>query len=406
MRCVRFSDLEVRSVDVWRGPHCQGDSDIHPVLAGIGCISLAIYILACSTSFSPDDSRVLYLAFDPDSGAQSVAVYDRENGSSETVFAALGPREANGDPDIFRAQWLPDGKHVLVASAGKGNGVEFFVIPYHINEPLRHFVLSNMKVPPSFVYPFVVIGSQLFFSGPDKSVERMDLMTGETTTRELSNETMVLPDPDGKTIVGFQPTEDDPDRAELGSIDPQTLQFKPAVVLVSKVSEGTFPAFNPRKGQIAVISALGERRELQIFENGGLKFTRALTRGDEKLAVGPFLDITPGGDRVLTMYRRLLGEETNAEYGLLEIPLNDVDPLRFTPLFRMKPKSDEELMLAQPSLSHDGRTWAVATTNLCLDNEALKPEDCALYLVDVRKSVRPVNKVAIKPPPRRGAEEK
>jgi len=390
--------------------HCQGDGDIHPVLAGIGCISLAIYILACSTSFSPDDSLVLYPAFDPESGAESVAVYDRENGSSETVFAALVPeqqdkRAANGVADLFRAQWLSDGRHILVASAGKGSGVEFFVIPYHINEPLRHFVLSNMKAE-SLVYPFVVIGSQLFFSGPDKSVERMDLITGETTTRELSNETIVLPDPDGKMIVGFQPTEDDPDRAELGSIDPQTLQFKPAVVLVSKGSEGTFPAFNPRKGQIAVISALGERRELQIFENGGLKFTRALTRGDEKLAVGPFLDITPGGDRVLTMYRRLLGEETNAEYGLLEIPLNDVDPLRFTPLFRMKPKSDEELMLAQPSLSHDGRTWAVATTNLYLDNEALKSEDCALYLVDVRKSVRPVNKVAIKPPPRRSAEEK
>ena len=46
-------------------------------LALVGLLALSIYILAC-TSFSPDDTKVLYPAFDAPSGAIGMAVYDRE----------------------------------------------------------------------------------------------------------------------------------------------------------------------------------------------------------------------------------------------------------------------------------------------------------------------------------------
>ena len=56
---------------------------LHIVLAGIGVASLLVYVLACSTAFSPDDRQVLYPSFDPQSGALSIALYDRNTGRSE-----------------------------------------------------------------------------------------------------------------------------------------------------------------------------------------------------------------------------------------------------------------------------------------------------------------------------------
>ena len=47
---------------------------IHVLLAGLGGVSLLVYILACSTAFSPDDRQVLYPSFDPQSGALSIAL--------------------------------------------------------------------------------------------------------------------------------------------------------------------------------------------------------------------------------------------------------------------------------------------------------------------------------------------
>jgi hypothetical protein len=90
----------------------------------------------------------------------------------------------------------------------------------------------------------------------------------------------------------------------------------------------------------------------------------------------------------------------DAEYGVVEIPLNE-QPLRWIPLFRAKAGDKEELLFAQASLSHDGRTWAIATSYLYLQNESLKPEDCALFLVDVGLDKPRITKVPIQPPAQR-----
>ena len=128
--------------------------------------------------------------------------------------------------------------------------------------------------------------------------------------------------------------------------------------------------------------------------------TRQLARPGEKLQLGPFLDLARDGKTVLTSYCAAQAPATNAEYGLLEIPLSDA-PLRFTPLFHAPQTEDAELLFAQPALSHDGNTWAIGTAFLYLQNESLGPEDCALFLVDLSKANRPVTKVPIPVPPQR-----
>src|SRR5262249_18220663 len=150
-------------------------------------------------------------------------------------------------------------------------------------------------------------------------------------------------------------------------------------------------------GRLRLISKTGEQLQLEILKAGKIEMTRPLVRDGATLEVGPFLDLAPDGQTVLTAYCATFAATTNSEYGLLEIPLSDAPP-RFNRLFDAKQGDMKDLIFAQPSLSHDGRTWAIGTGCLYLQNESLKPEDCALYLVDLSRAKRPVTKIQIPVP--------
>jgi hypothetical protein len=375
---------------------------LNSILAGVGALSLLIYVLACATSFSPDDRQVLYPSFDPQSGAMAVSIYDRKTGRSETVFTAANADFAtNQQPVLMRAEWLPDGKHILIGRAVDNDGLELLVLPRGVAEPVRHFTLPRTNdAIMSLEFPFAVAGSQLFLNGEKRNPLRLNLVTGEIAGGdEATNEVVALPSPDGKSLIGLRDLKDDRGM-EFGTFDPQTLQFNSLGRAGTNNSDGTIPAFNPADGSLMFISKPEEQPQLQVLKNGQMAFTRQLARSGEKLQCGPFLDLSRDGKTVLTAYCANPEAATNAEYGLLEIPLSAA-PLRFTPLFHAKPPSDAELLFAQPSLSHDGKTWAIATSLLFMQNESLKPEDCALFLVDLSRKNRPVTKVPIPVPPER-----
>ena len=187
---------------------------------------------------------------------------------------------------------------------------------------------------------------------------------------------------------------------EFGTFDPQTFQFHSLGRAGTNNSDGTIPAFNPVDGRLMLISKADDQPQLQVFKNGKMEFARPLVRNGAKLQVGPFLDIARDGKTVLSAYCAESAATTNCECGLLEIPLSDA-PLRFTPLFQAKENDKEDLIFAQPSLSHDGKAWAIGTALLYLQNESLKPEDSALFLVDLGNSKRPVTKVPIQVPAER-----
>lgn len=374
------------------------------ILAGIGAVSLLIYVLACATSFSPDDRQVLYPTLDPRSGATGVAVYDRKTGRSETVFTAVAADTGtNQQPVLLRAGWLPDGKHILIASAMKNKGLELVVLPRGVSEPVRHFSLPETDKDDAVLgleFPFAISGSQLFLNGEKRNPLRLDLVTGELAGGDATaNEVCALPSPDGQTIIGWRDRKAE-GGMEFGTLDLQTVEFKSLGQVGTNVSEGTIPVFSPADGRLMFIGKTGEQLRLQVRKNGQTEFTRQLERLGGKLELGMFLDVARDGKAVLTAYCADSPAKTNAEYGLLEIPLSDA-PLRFTPLFHSTQTEDSELLLAQPSLSHDGKTWAIGTAFLYLQNESLKPEDCALFLVDLSGSDRPVTKVPIPVPPQR-----
>ena len=366
---------------------------IHVLLAGIGCVSLLVYVLACSTAFSPDDRQVLYPSFDPQSGALSIAVYDRSTGRSEQIFSGIGSHtDTNIHSASLRAGWLPDGKHILVAEAEDDHRLSLFVLSRSGKEPVRH--LGNLKWEEPLTaleLPIAVAGTKVFLND-DHNLTRVDWVTGEMLVN--TNHIAALPGDDGKTIVGWRELPDN-GGAEFGVLDPETLAFQPQLTLTNQMGEGTFPAFNPREREIMFVSGQATNLALQVVRDGTKTFSRPITRpGCEVKVAGPWLDLGPKKDRVFTAYTSKTEGQTNSECGLLEIPLNE-KPLRFTPLFQVQ-SDDLNSLLAQPSLSHDGRTWAISSAWLGASKKsALRPEDCALFLVQVDRSRPKITKVPI-----------
>ena len=223
---------------------------------------------------------------------------------------------------------------------------------------------------------------------------RLDLRTGEgvTTTNLLA----MMPNEDGKTIVGWREAEND--SGEFGLVNPQTLEFQSKLIITNSIKDGTFPIFNSQAHEAIFIAHVGTNQEFQVQRDGQKTFSRLISRpGYDVKVASIFLALGPGKDRAFTTYLSQTEGQTNYECGLLEIPLSE-KPLRFTPLFSVK--SDEMVaLLAQPSLSHDGRTWAISSAWLGVkDKSNPKPEDCALFLVEVDRRLPKVTKVPIVQP--------
>ena len=217
-------------------------------------------------------------------------------------------------------------------------------------------------------------------------------MTGEVLV--ISNKIAALAGDDGKTIVGWRGLPDDAG-GEFGVIDPETLAFQPQLTLTNQIKEGGFPAYHPREREMMFLAGSETNQEFQVLRDGTKTFSRFITRpGCEVKVAGLWLDLGPKRDRVFTTYLSKTEGATNQECGLLEIPLNE-KPLRFTPLFQVD-SDDMVALLAQPSLSHDGHTWAISSAWLAgKKKSALRPEDCALFLVSVDRSRPKVTKVPI-----------
>ena len=376
----------------------------HAILAGIGCAALLAYILAC-TSFSPDDSQVLYPVFDQPSGTISIAVYDRATGRSEPVLPALPPAQAgtNRTSVRARAQGLPDGKHVLIATVDTkaDDKLSLAVVPHGVKEPVRRFDDIAMKASMvAIMYRLSVAGSKLVV-GDDNSLTCIDFTTGQTTRHENTNKLTLAFGGDGKTISAIKEVAEKGGTA-FGVLDPQTMAFSPLLALTNNICsdlKGSFPTFNLKERQAVFIAENEGKAQLKVVNVKGETFSRTIepiSTNTTLAGLGLWLDVGPRNDRLFTCYILKTAATNEAEYGIVEIPFNR-EPLRWTALFRAVPK-DGDLQYAQASLSNDGHAVAMATTYMYMENDSLKPEDCALFLVEVGQAMPKITKVPIVPP--------
>lgn len=366
------------------------------VLALVGLMALTVYILAC-TSFSPDDTKVLYPAFDGPSGKLCVAVYNRETSRSETLFLPmdLGAGETNEvKAPLLRPQWLADGRRVLVAW-GTDNDLAVALVPCGARGSVKLFYgLSKggdkLEVLSS---PIPVAGKYAFIRESGKEVLRLDLDTGTKVLHEFSQEKSDLslfPAPTDRGV--FYIAERDP--MVFGRLDPESFQMTPLMSFTNKTADGSFFAYDAQGKRIALVEEGESGQRLVVLEGGRTVFSRLLGTKPDELTFGNGV-FSPKGTALLAGYQLQEAGKTNSSFGVIEIPFNDA-PIQKTPLITGVNTTDSMAALYFPiGVSHDGRTAAVASTYLAFAAKDFKPQDCALFFVDLRDAKRKVTKVPI-----------
>ena len=382
-------------------------------LALVGVLALSIYILAC-TSFSPDDTKVLYPAFDAPSGAIGMAVYDREARGSEMLFLPVdydtGESNIVTAPSILRAQWLANGRDIVVAySAGDNSssdreGLSVALIPWGARKPIKLFRVPDVKeVGQLFMLPLCIAGERVLLRTGSKGVARLDLRTGALTGHEFEDakgEISLYPAPDGAGVFYFETGGQPEQKTVFGRLNPNDFSRTPLMVFTNQVRDQSVVAYDKAGRVLAILGGDAETNELLVLRDGQPIFTRALeTHGQERCFGNAIL--AASGKALWATFRQAKGTNAMA-YGLMEIPFSDAPPRELT-LINDAPQEDEPAVYYfQAAISHDGKTAAIASTYLACTEKEFKPADCALFLVDVSDPKWKVTKVPIPMPARRG----
>jgi len=378
----------------------------NPLWAAVALASLAIYILAC-TSFSPDDSRVAFPAFHPDSGELGVSVFDRGSGQVESVFtlsAASGLEEPSYEARVLRAQWFDD-QRLIVAWPGistEDTGLNVLTLPVGKPGTVRYWQLDEVeKADERMIRPLAVAGAHLFVASASNLVVRLDLETGQVVSRQARGEVSGLY-PSGQQdhlyYVGAVPGAEG--RAEFGRLEAGDFAQTPWFESTSThMSREELVAFSPAGPVVAIAGDKDGRAALTLIRAGAAPQTLSVSGEAETLALGG-LSFSHKGDAVLAAYVRTAASETNTSVGVVEIPLDGQPPKRIQ-LFTGPANLDSDLALyLQPAVSHDGRTLALVNTYLCAepaaDGEAQMP--CALFLVELDKSPRGIRQIPLPAP--------
>ncbi len=376
-----------------------------PALIGLG--ALLIYVLAC-TSFSPDDSKVLYLTVDAKSGLTAVAVYDRKSDMSELLFEPYAQNVADpaaAKPAVMRPQWLEGGHNILAAWLagldGSEKSLNLAVLPFDRRGPARTFLLSNLgkdEATRFCSWPLPVVGSSLFLGGESNSVIRLDLGTGELHRQTNQQELFPLPSPDNDRLFYLGGVNDSNGPVEFGLLNPETYARTPLFQFTDEKVSTSSLALSRDAKRLAYQVEDENPPVVHLLENSQPHRTLSLVSLGETTEVN-LRHFSPKGDILYGSFKSSDGG-TNAAYGFVEIPL-DGSPIRKTALISHAESGDKEMFASfQIDISHDGKTLAVESLWLAYGDHPILAKDCALFLVDLADPQRKISKVPIPLPPK------
>jgi hypothetical protein len=376
-------------------------------LAIIGLGALFVYILAC-TSFSPDDSKVLYITTDPKTGMTAVAVYDRKSAKSDVLFEPPLSHDVT-DPTaakaaIMRPQWLDGGHNILAAWLPGGNDSEkplnIAVLPFDRSSPARTFQLSGLGPDGGsgiYLWPLPVVGSSLFLNGSSNSILRLNLETGEIHRQTNAQQLLLLPSPDNDRLFYLGGGDDPQSPGEFGLLNPETFTRTPLFKINdTNISEMSIVLSRDAK-RLAYQPDDYPPRLVHLLESGQPARTLSLASLGESTEV-MIRCFSPGGDTLYGSFSDSSGG-TNVAYGFVEIPL-DGSTIRKTTLISDVEGGYKDMFESfQIDVSHDGRTLAVESLWLGYSVHPIKAGDCALFLVDLAHPQHKITKVPIPLPP-------
>jgi hypothetical protein len=371
-------------------------------LTGLG--ALLLYILAC-TSFSPDDSKVLYLTVDAKTGMTGVAVYDRKTAKSELLFQPVTHEMANlpsATPAVMRPQWLNGGHDFLAAwlvGDNKEKSLNLAVLPFDRRGPARTFLLSGLGEDGAnrfFYWPLPVVGSSLFLGGESNSIIRLNLETGEMQRQTNQQEIILLPSPDNDRLFYLGGYSDS--AVECGIMNPETFARTPLFQIKDQNLDLPAFALSHDAKRLAYQKKDENPPVVHLLETGQPARTLSLASlgTNTVVALGHF---SPKGNILYGSFK-YSADGTNAACGFVEIPL-DGSTIRKTTLISKVENADKEMFASfQIDISHDGKTLAVESLWFGYGEHPIKAEDCALFLVDLADPQRKVTKVPIPLPPK------
>jgi hypothetical protein len=385
----------------------------NPLLALIAVGALLAFILACS-SFSPDDSKVLYPTIDPVSGVTAVAVYDRETGRSETCFIPFGLDVGADEPQplLLRPQWLAGGREIAVAwpwvgSGGEAeeDGLNLAVLPISGDGPTRLLQFPELTdTLERILYPLPIAGSGLFL--PDREtneVIRFDLLTGTLQRLPGMMDLVLLPTSRADRLL-YLGRDEDAEAMEVGWMQTdtgrRTLLFQSAPLDLGPDEDFFAVSLDGRR--FAYLDKDGEEPVCRLRERD---------RPDRILSLGPSAkDLTfghatfsPDGEVLFISILAPFSEEEGRPGGLgfLEVPVNGLE-VRRTILVPNTRKADYDTpAYFEIGLSGDGQLLAAASTYYAYEQDVLSAETCALFLVDLTDPQRAFTKVPVPLPPNR-----
>jgi hypothetical protein len=377
------------------GGSMKTNSALKSWLALVALISLTVYILACGTSFSPDDSKVLYTTVDPKSGVTAIAMYDRGSGTSRTVFEPMLVSGERSDEKamILRPQWLPDGRSVVAAFVPGGeNGLVLAVCPLDGDKPVRLILIPEIAESLKKLQVSLPLADHFLFLGGADEIVRIDVETGDR--RVVPG----LPDIrffgiQKRDAIVYTATADSPESlVDIGVMNPATFSRKPLFRI---------PEDDLKEDACFTLAGDGSKLAITCRDTNDAYVCRILQKdaNDRRLSAGLTNEtfmlgngmFSPDGKVLYFAYASKLESETNTTYGVVELPVDGRAPRR-TPLVQCA--REDGLGFFQASLSNDGKTIAVASTYLSADNSISAP-DCALFLVDLVSPERKITRVPV-----------
>jgi dipeptidyl aminopeptidase/acylaminoacyl peptidase len=390
----------------------------HIVLTLIAIIGLALFILACRPSWSPDGQKVMYSYWDKGAQESAVAVFDRKSRTSLVIFEMA--KEGSSSAEVVLAQWAKAGIHGIVAVGD--DAMHILALPQGPQKPVRLFTLQHVDDSDSTgLLPFPQVGDQLFVASP-KSRTRINLKTGEIFTFQEKEKNACLLYEAGQEVVymrGIEEQKPEPKKEgdtqkegevkkgteeqkksvtvayEFGELDQKNLSLHPRVTL--KVEElkakgiaepSGFLDVNPKNLKMASVEDEEDRgaRILVIGTNGIEQILEpSIKEKNYKLGNPQW-----SRDGRMVYVAALIDDEKtkNTKFAVVEVPLDGkgqrIDKIDEQPT---KDFDDDYLTHAQLALSPDGQL--IAVTRDAFQN--VPPEKKGLFLLDVSKPSRAVS---------------
>jgi hypothetical protein len=381
----------------------NSDRRRNSILSALALAGLAAYVLACSSSFSPDDSKLACPAFDAQTGDLGVSVLDRKSGKVETVFSFAtikNPLEPKYEARLTRTHWL-DNKRLVILWPGDDENEDLLnvmALPLGgSGGALRCWSLKDVqKAHEKLMGPAALAGRQLLVVVASNLVARLDLEQGWLESKLCRGESLRLfPAGSDQHVFYAASPGQQATTIELGKLDARRFAQTPLFSVEEKhFDDETMPCFSPEAKQLALLRYESNSFRLTLHQPGQAGRRVAVQAPIDQLKVGN-LCFSAKGDMLYGSFGGCLAGETNFSLGILEIPL-DGQPARPTVVIAGLKKCDQEMVrYFELALSHDGKTLAAATTYMCGEDSPLRPTDCALFLVDVSKRPHRISKVSL-----------